>query len=67
MPQTNATKNLILGLMLDENMTWKDHIYMQQKKIAKTLYLLYRAKQLLIEESIKIIYFSYIQSYFKLC
>ena len=29
MPQTNAANNLILGLMLDENMTWKDHIYMQ--------------------------------------
>ena len=35
MPQTNATKNLILGLMLDENMTWKDHIYMQQKENSK--------------------------------
>ena len=38
-------------------------IYDHRKKIAKNLGLLYRAKRLLNEESLKIIYFSYIHSY----
>ena len=35
----------------------------QKKKIAKNLGFLYSAKQLLNDESLKIIYFSYIHSY----
>ena len=49
--------------MLDENITWKDHLRIIEKKIAKSLGLLYRAKQFLNEDSRKIIYFSYIHSY----
>ena len=51
-----------LGVMLDENITWKDHIYTIENKIEKNLGLLYRAKQLLNEESLKITYFSHIHS-----
>ena len=51
-----------LGVMLDENITWKDHIYTAENKIEKNLGLLYRAKQLLNEESLKITYFSHIHS-----
>ena len=36
-----------LGVMLDENITWKDHIHTTEKKTAKNPGLLYRAKQLL--------------------
>ena len=49
--------------MLDGSIIWKDHIHTREKKITKNLGLLYRAKQLLNEESLKIIYFSYIHSY----
>ena len=49
--------------MLDENITWKDHLRTIEKKIAKSLDLLYHAKQFLNEDSRKIIYFSYIHSY----
>ena len=49
--------------MLDENITWENHIHTIAKKIAKNLSLLYRAKHLLNEQSLKIIYFSYIHSY----
>ena len=49
-----------LGVMLDENIRWKDHI--RAKKIAKNLSLPYCTKQLQNEQSLKIIYFSYINS-----
>ena len=52
-----------LGVMLDENISWKEHIKTTEKKLAKNIGLLYRAKPYLDEMSLKTIYFSYIHSY----
>ena len=49
--------------MLDENILWKDNIKTTEKKLAKNIGLLYRAKPHLGEMSLKTIYFSYIHSY----
>ena len=43
-----------LGGMLDENISWKDHIKTIEKKLAKNIGLLYRAKPYLNETSLKI-------------
>ena len=48
---------------MDENISWKEHIKTIEKKIAKNIGLLYRAKPYLDEMSLKTIYFSYIHSY----
>ena len=52
-----------LGVMLDENVNWQVHIRTVENKIAKNIGLLYRAKYLLNESSLKCIYFAYIHSY----
>ena len=39
------------GVMLDENVSWKDHIKTIEKKLAKNIGLLYRAKPYLDETS----------------
>ena len=49
--------------MIDENITWEDQIHTIEKKLAKNLGLLYQAKHILDNESLKTIYFSYIHSY----
>ena len=49
--------------MLDQHIAWNDHIHAIEKKFAKNIGLLFRAKQLLDKESLKTIYFSYIHSY----
>ena len=49
-----------LGVMLDENISWKDDNKTTEKKLAKNIGLLYRAKPYLDETSLKTIYFSYI-------
>ena len=49
--------------MLDENITWSNHINIIEKKIAKNIGLLYKARALLNKESLKTIYFSYMHSY----
>ena len=52
-----------LGVMLDENVNWQEHIRTVENKIAKNIGLLYRAKYLLNKASLKCIYFTYIHSY----
>ena len=49
--------------MLDQHIAWNDHIHAIEKKFAKNIGLLFRAKKLLDKESLKTIYFSYIHSY----
>ena len=49
--------------MIDENITWEDHMHTVEKKRAKNLWLLYQAKHILDNESLKSMYFSYIHSY----
>ena len=59
--RTNAIK--FLGVLLDENITWKNHICSVEKKLAKNTGLLYREKYLLDESSLKTVHFSYIHSH----
>ena len=51
-----------LGVMWGENILWKDHIKTIEKKLAKSICLLHRAKPYLDEASLKTIYLSYIHS-----
>ena len=51
------------GVMLDENISWKDYIKTIEKKLDKNIGLLYRAKPYLDVTSLKTIYLSYIHSY----
>ena len=52
-----------LGIMLDEHLSWKDHIKIVENKLAKNIGLLYRVHQYLNQSSLKTVYFSYIHSY----
>ena len=56
-----------LGIMLDENVNWQEHIRTVENKIAKNIGLLYRAKYLLNESSLKCIYFCLYLFISKLC
>ena len=58
-------KSLIkfLRVWLDEHITWNNHIYAIEKKLAKNIGLLYRERQFLDKESVKTIYFLYIHFY----
>ena len=57
----NAVK--FLGVSLDVNITWKNHICSFEKKLAKNIGLLYWEKYLLDDSSLKTVQFSYIHSY----
>ena len=49
--------------MLDEHISWNNHINTLEYKLAKNIGLLNRASYFLNEHSLKTIYFSYIHSY----
>ena len=57
----NAIK--FLGIIIDENLTWKNHISTLENKISKNIGMLYKAKFLLNEKCLKHIYFAFIHSY----
>ena len=49
----------ILGVMLNENISCEEHIRMVETKLVTNIGLLYRAKPLLEEKSLKSTYFTY--------
>ena len=58
-----ASYTKFLGVPLDENLSWKEHLKYTENKIAKTIGLMYKAKPFLDKDSLLSLYFSYIHSY----
>ena len=56
----NRTNRIVV--VLDENISWEEHIRTVETKLAKNVGLLYRGKPLLEEKSLKSIYFVYIHT-----
>ena len=52
-----------LGVFLDENLSWKDHIRHTENKIAKNIGLLFRSKPYLTTKCLLSLYYSYIHTY----
>ena len=53
----------VLGILLDEDLSWKEHLKYTENKVAKNIGLIYKAKPYLNKDSLLAIYFSYIHSY----
>ena len=52
-----------LGVLLDENLNWKEYIKYTEIKIAKNLVLLYKSRPVLERNALLAIYYSYMQTY----
>ena len=52
-----------LGVLVDENLTWIDHITLVENKLSKNLGLLHKAKNYLNKKSMVNLYYSFIHSY----
>ena len=52
-----------LSVIIDENLTWKDHIEVVENKIAKNIGVFYRASHLLDFKNLLKIYFSFFHIY----
>ena len=51
------------GILLDENLSWKEHLKLTENNIPKNIALINKAQPYLIKDSLLAIYFSYIHSY----
>ena len=49
--------------MVDENLTWNDHIHILENKLSKNIGLLYRAKPYFDKNTMTTLYFSFFHSY----
>ena len=52
-----------MWVLLDENLSWKEHIKYNENKIAKNLGLLFKAKHYLNKRSLLVLYYSFIHTY----
>ena len=52
-----------LGVLLDDNLSWKEHMKYFENKIAKNIGLMHRAKSFLDKEYLLALYYSYVHSY----
>ena len=52
-----------LGVLLDENLSWKDHIKYTENKISKNIGILYKARDYLSKESLVSLYYACIHTY----
>ena len=59
--QTESIK--FLGVLLDENLSWKTHIKYIENKISKNIGILFKARPFLNKKSLLSLYYSYIHSY----
>ena len=63
--RVRATK--FLGVIIDEKLTWKDHISLVRSKLAKTVVILYRVRYLLNRSALFILYCSLFLPYLTYC
>ena len=63
--RVRATK--VLGVIIDEKLTWKDHISLVRSKFAKTVGILYRVRHLLNLSALFILYCSLFLPYLTYC
>ena len=47
-----------LGILLDENLSWKEHLKLTENKVAKNIGLIYKVKPYLNKDSLLALYFS---------
>ena len=52
-----------LGVLLDENLLWKDHIKYARSKVSKNMAVLYKARDYLSKQSLLSLYDAYIHTY----
>ena len=52
-----------LGVFIDENLSWKQHIDIVSSKISKSIGILYKSRDVLSKQCVKQLYFSFIHNY----
>jgi hypothetical protein len=66
--EINKVKEVcFLGVMLDENLSWKAHISHVAHKISKSFGIIYRSSFYLFKSALRILYFALVYPYLQYC
>ena len=60
-------KQNFLGIILDNNLTWKNHLLYLSSKLAKSIGILSRARKFLNKTTLKQLYYSFLYPYLTYC
>ena len=60
-------KTKFLGVILDEKLTWADHIFYIKGKIAKGLGIICKARKLLNAQTLRTLYYCFVYPYMNYC
>ena len=64
----DTTKNVkFLGVLLNDKLTWTDHIMYVKNKISKSIGILYKTRQYLNKNTLRNLYFTFIYPYLIYC
>ena len=66
-PISRVKVTKFLGVNIDENLTWKDHIFVVKSKLSKTIRIMYRASTFLNQSSLFTLYCSLFLPYMTYC
>ena len=58
-----TTSIKFLGILLDEHLSWKNHISVVENKVSKNIGVSHKAKNIFTKGGLKTLYFSFVQSY----
>ena len=58
-----TTSIKFLGILRDEQLSWKNHISIVENKVAKNIGSLHKAKNVFSKGGLKTLYFSFVHSY----
>ena len=66
-PLTEKHSTKFLGVTLDSNLTWNEHIHNIHSSISRNIGILYKLKQLISEKSLLVLYNSLVLSHINYC
>ena len=63
----DVNKSKFLGVVIDNKLSWKDHISFVCRKVARGIGVIIKARKILHNESLKCLYYSFIYPYMIYC
>ena len=66
-PVKQVTNHKLLGIVIDQNLLWQDHVHSLVKQISSSVFQLSQIKHFLNEQSRRMFYFSFIQAKLDYC
>ena len=66
-PINQVKKIVFLGVVIDENLSWKSHTSHLSNKISKSISIIFRASFYLLKSSLRTLYFSMVYPYLQYC